>query len=252
MARYVEDTRLALEVTSGADGTDWCAEVPDSLSESRQPLSSLRIGWIAGDYFGTVDPEVASAVSSAATQLKGSVQSVTDLPQDFLPEFDCDLLSEGLYRAEGAQYFEPILKGHHDLLHPWMLAELGRAARSLPDYLSAAAGVEQLRSALQGFFREYDILLCPVAPIVAPICGSDHIVVNGVERRLRSINRAVQPFNLCGVPAISVPYSMSTGGLPIGVQIVGRKYQEQNVLNIAEFLETLRPGGRALPASALL
>lgn len=252
MARYVEDVRLALAVTSGADGADWCAEVPDSPGESRQALESLRIGWIAGDYFGTVDPEVAHAVTNAASQLKGSVRSVTDLPQDFLPEFDCDLLSEGLYRAEGAQYFEPILKGHHDLLHPWMLAELGRAARSLPDYLSAAAGVERLRSALQGFFREFDILLCPVAPIVAPICGSDHIVVNGVERRLRSINRAVQPFNLCGVPAISVPYSMSADGLPIGVQIVGRKYEEQNVLNVAERLETLRSNGRTLLTSPLL
>jgi Asp-tRNAAsn/Glu-tRNAGln amidotransferase A subunit and related amidases len=251
MARYVDDVRLALEIASGADGADWQAEVPDSSVEPRA-IDSLRVGWIAGDYFGTIEDDIADAVRDAAEQLGGSVGQLTQLPQDFMPEFDCDLLSEGLFRAEGAEYFKPILAGHEDELHPWMHAELGRAIRDLPDYLAAAAGVGRLRAALHEFFREFDVLLCPVAPIVAPMCGSDHIVVKGVERRLRSVNRAVQPFNLTGVPALSLPYAMSSDALPIGVQIVGRKYEERNVLTVAEHLESLRPGGRRLPSSSVV
>lgn len=251
MARHAADLRLALSVTMGPDGYDWAAQLPASPAELASPLEGLRIGYISGDWFGSLEPEIVQAVEAAAKALDGQVASVWRVPDDFLAAADCDLLSEGLYRAEGKLSLSKIIAGHEDLLYPWIQAELSRATKGLSEYLESAARVEALKNDVQKLFREIDVLICPVAPIVAPLCGSDHIVVNGVQRRLRSINRAVQPFNLSSNPAMSVPYCLSAGGLPIGVQVVGRKFEEEAVLKVAEALESLRPAGSEFPAPSL-
>jgi aspartyl-tRNA(Asn)/glutamyl-tRNA(Gln) amidotransferase subunit A len=132
------------------------------------------------------------------------------------------------------------------LLYPWIKAELGRATKGLREYLEGMAQVQRLRWKMEQLFQSYDILICPVAPITAPVCGFDHITVNGEERRLRSVNRALQPFNLSGNPAASVPYCLASDGVPIGVQVVGGKFRELDVLAVAERIELARPMGRKL------
>ncbi len=251
MARYVEDLRVALAITCGGDGTDWQASVPRVSEGSATPIGDLRVGYVAGDVFGPLDPEMSSAVEDAAARLKDGVASVAAVAEGRFPTVDCDLLSEGLYRAEGALSLADMMAGKEELLHPWIKAELGRATKGLREYLEGMAQVEQLRREMEQVFQAYDILICPVAPIVAPVCGADHIVVNGEERRLRSINRALQPFNLCGNPAVSVPYCLSRDGMPVGVQVVGPKFREWEVLTIAERIELVRPIGRELPTPAM-
>lgn len=247
MARYAEDLRIALSVTCGADGADWYANVPVGTAEGVTPVERLRVGYVAGEAFGPLVPDVSRAVQGAAFCLKGLVASVAEVTDEQFPDVDCDLLSEGLYRAEGAPSLAEMIDGKEELLYPWIKAELSRATRGLPEYLEGMAQVERLRWKMEQLFQAYDILVCPVAPITAPICGSDHIEVNGEERRLRSVNRALQPFNLCGNPAVSVPFCFSSGGMPIGIQIVGGKFRELDVLAIAERIELIRPIGRILP-----
>lgn len=246
MGRYVEDVRLGLSVAQGADHWDWYSQVP-MRSTMATDFGKLRIGYVVGDTFGPLQPEISGAVLEVAGQLRGFVRSVSEVPVDSVLNIDCDILSEGLYRAEGERFLSKVIEGKENLLHPWIGKELGRATRELSDYLDAAARVEHLRREVQALFGQFDVLVCPVAPIVAPVFGRDHIVVNGEQRRLRSVNRALQPFNLCGNPAISVPYCLSSDGMPIGIQIVGDKYQEETVLGVAERLEALRPLGYTLP-----
>ena len=246
MARYAEDLRIALSVTCGADGTDWYADVPVGGGERVTPIEELRVGYVVSEAFGPLIPEVSRAAREAAFCLKGLVASVVEVTDEEFPNVDCDLLSEGLYRAEGAPSLAEMIGEKEDLLYPWIKAELGRATKGLSEYLEGMAQVQRFRQRMEQLFQFYDILICPVAPITAPVCGSDHITVNGEDRRLRSVNRALQPFNLSGNPAASVPYCLSSDGMPIGIQVVGSKFRELDVLAVAERIELVRPMGRSL------
>jgi aspartyl-tRNA(Asn)/glutamyl-tRNA(Gln) amidotransferase subunit A len=246
MARYAEDLRVALSATCGADGADWYADVPIGEGERVTPVERLRVGYVVGEAFGPLIPDVSRAAQEAAFCLKGLVASVAEVTDEQFPNVDCDLLSEGLYRAEGAPSLAEMIVGKEELLYPWIKAELGRATKGLREYLEGMAQVQRLRWKMEQLFQSYDILICPVAPITAPVCGFDHITVNGEERRLRSVNRALQPFNLSGNPAASVPYCLASDGVPIGVQVVGGKFRELDVLAVAERIELARPMGRKL------
>lgn len=256
MARYVEDIQLALDVSQGRDPSDWYSDAPVSerIGEVHTPsrLKRLRVGYVNGAMFGPLEGEIENAVSRAVDLLAPGVAKMSNVSDDPIWGIDCDLLSEGLYRAQGRLFLNKVIEGNEHLLYSWLGAELSRATKGLEEYLQAAAGVEKLRSMMTRLFDSLDLLVCPVAPIVAPVCGLDHIVVNGEVRRLRSVNRALQPFNLTCNPAASVPFCLSSAGMPIGIQIVGRKYHEAEVLMLAAQLERVRPLGRRLPVPAAI
>lgn len=248
MARHVEDIRRALLITAGSDGYDWAAQLPAISKTSVQSCEQLRIGYIGGDWLGPLDAEISTTVRVAADRLAGHVASVVRIPDDFFTPIDYDVLSEGLYRAEGAVDLARIIRGHEGLLHPWTLGGLAHATSDLSVYLDSMTRIEDLKREIQHLFREIDILVCPVAPTVAPLSSGKYTVVGGRKLRLRAINRALQPFNLSGNPAISVPYCLSSENLPIGIQLVGPKFEEEMVLRAAEMVERTRPAGINFPA----
>ena len=87
------------------------------------------------------------------------------------------------------------------------------------------------------FFGEYDLLLCPSVPVPAHPHGITELAVSEQTVPARNALRATIPWDLTGSPALSVPFTKSRDGLPIGVQIVGRHFAEQSVLSAGLFLE---------------
>jgi aspartyl-tRNA(Asn)/glutamyl-tRNA(Gln) amidotransferase subunit A len=108
---------------------------------------------------------------------------------------------------------------------------------SLADYIDAEIKVDKLKSAFAGYFQQYDVLLCPVIPFTAPPPGLEEYVVNGEKVPSTHMMRATVPFNLTGLPALSVPLRFSSEQLPINVQLVSKWFDEATILRLGAVIE---------------
>jgi Asp-tRNA(Asn)/Glu-tRNA(Gln) amidotransferase A subunit family amidase len=233
VVRSVRDAALALSVLEGPDGADWYATpLPVPRSEA-----TLRIGWTAEPALGPVDPVIAAAVGRAAEALDDTGAEVTRAEPAGLAEVDANALTLALYGAESSAYFGQLVGGRGELLHPVIRKRLESGAGALDEYVAAEAAVERLRRDLLSFFRRYDVLLCPTSPVIAPLHEAGEIEIGGVRYPPRAMMRATIPFNLTGSPALSVPFARSAGGLPVGVQLVGRRFEDESVLRTGLILE---------------
>ena len=249
LARSVRDLALALTVLSGPDGRDWHAVPvpPPAVPEVPDSLAPLRVGWLAERGFGPVDEEVAAIVRRAAEALAGLGAAVEPAEIPGLEARDCNPLTLALYGAEGRPYLEAVIAGRLDELHPMLQKRFAIPLPSLEEYVAAEAEVEGLRRDLAEFFRRYDLLLCPTAPIAAHRHELAQVEIAGQTFPARAAMRATIPFDLTGSPALSVPFGWSAEGLPIGVQVVGRHFEEETVLRAGMALEARRGLGELRP-----
>ena len=234
LARSVRDAALALAVLEGPDGEDWYAGPLPSPPRNEAPL---RVGWTAEPAFGRVEPEIAAAVTRAADALAAAGYTVEQAELEGFAEVDTNALTLQLYGAESGAYFEKLVAGRRDELHPVLRRRLELQAPTLDEYVAAEVAVEQLRRHLASFFRRNDILLCPTAPIIAPAHDSEEIRIAGLAYPPRAAMRTTIPFDLTGSPALTVPFARSGDGLPIGVQLVGRRFEDDTVLRVGAALE---------------
>ncbi|MCU1282154.1 MAG: glutamyl-tRNA(Gln) amidotransferase subunit [bacterium] len=239
MARSVRDLSMALSLLSGPDGVDgYAIHAPDArAADAPQPGRPVRVGWMTEPEFGPVDPDVTNAVAAAANALGSLGCEVEPVHMAALAERNWYEETFTILLAEIVRYLKPIVRGREAELHPWAASILAMAAPSFDDYLRALADVERLKSVFAGYFQRYDVLLCPVTPLPAPRPGVAEYVVHGQRVPATHIMRATSPFNMTGLPGLSVPYRFSEDGMPIGVQLVGRWLDEATLLRLGALLE---------------
>jgi aspartyl-tRNA(Asn)/glutamyl-tRNA(Gln) amidotransferase subunit A len=211
-----------------------------SVPEPPESLAGLSVGWLAGEEFGPVGSEVAAAVGHAADSLADLGAEVERADVPVLAGSDCNLLSLTLFGAEGRAYLDDAIAGRWDELHPVLSRRLASPLPTLEQYVAAEAEAEALRRDLAEVFRRYDLLLCPTVPVPAHPHGIEELVIDGRPHPPRTILRWTIPFDLTGSPALSVPFGMSSEGLPVGVQLVGRHFAEETVLKAGMGLEHAR------------
>lgn len=248
LARSVRDAALGLRLMAGPDGLDHYAvpvPIPD-VSDLGAP-AGLRVAWCSGGPFSPVDPEVQTTVARAATSLAELGCQVEEVSLDSWENHSAQNISAALFTAEGAQYLAPIIAGREDELAPPMQRRLKYAMPSMDEYLEAVEQCEALRQDVAEMFTKFDVLLCPVGPVPAHPHDSIELDINGQKVPGRNALRATVPFDLTGSPALSVPFGWSSDGLPIGVQLVGRHFEEATILRAGAALEELHLAHRRRP-----
>jgi aspartyl-tRNA(Asn)/glutamyl-tRNA(Gln) amidotransferase subunit A len=250
MARSVRDVAILLQVIAGYDPQDaWSVDTPvgNYLNLPKGGIKGWRIALATNEYFNDpeiVDGVVYKAVVKAAEQFEGLGAIVEEVA---FPNAREAAMANGLMTpCDGAAFHHQRLAENPQGFGPDVLKRLQMgAAYSSIEYSLARRMQTILRCQFNEFFNEYDLLLTPTVPVPAPLRGS-----NDAVERARLLTRFTAPFNLTGLPALSVPCGWSKDKLPIGLQIVGRAWAEDKVIIAGELFEQQR--GQLVPIASLI
>ena len=242
MARTVEDLRVLFEVMAGADDGDPSAAPVPVRSIAAGELSTARIAFFEDDGRTPVTPETRQSVKTAAELLEKAGFAVEAFRPEGLEE--ARQLWWKFFGISGGMILRPILRGREQNLsnilrefYMWTAAEPAHTGDSL---LNAWLARDEVREKVLLQMRKYPVLICPTASIPAFRHGERDWQVEGQTVKYLDAWSYCEWFNLLGFPAVVVPMALSPEGLPIGVQIVGRPWQEELVLAIAAKLEAER------------
>jgi len=242
MARTAADLKVLFEVMQGPDDGDPSAAPVPVRWPDRGDLKKLRVGYFEDDGRTPVTAETRAAVRAAAEALKRAGFVV----EPFRPE--------GLEQARqlwwlffgiaGGMLLRPMTQGREAGLSPILKQHLSRVAAEPSHTGQTLLDTWIMRDALRmqvfSQMREYPVLLCPVASVPAFRHGERSWNVDGKTVEYLDAWSYTEWFNLLGTPAVAVPFGRSNQGLPIGVQIVARPWQEELVLAVAAELEAQR------------
>jgi Asp-tRNA(Asn)/Glu-tRNA(Gln) amidotransferase A subunit family amidase len=243
MARTVNDVKVLFEVMQGPDEGDACAAPVPLRWPSGEETRQRRIGYFEDDGRTPVTEEIRAAVHHAAEALRGAGFQVEPFRPAGLEE--ARLLWKKFFVSAGGMLIRPMFGGREQDLSPLLAQFLEWSAGEPPlsgdALLDAWIGRDILRAKFLAQMRKYPILLCPAAAIPAFRHGERSWTIDGKTVNYLDAWSYTEWFNLLGNPGAVVPVSRSvTGeseGLPIGVQIVGRPWEEEQVLAVAALLE---------------
>jgi Asp-tRNA(Asn)/Glu-tRNA(Gln) amidotransferase A subunit family amidase len=249
MARTVRDVALALPIIAGPDDDDqYASPVPmPGFSHLGDDLPKLKVGFCAEGPFAPVMKEIQEVVKKAAATLSDMGCEVEEVELANWHDRQAQDISMSYFLGEGAFDLDPIIKGRENELAPSMQRRLNQPRPSTADYYKSVQDTEWLRQDMKRYFAKYDLLVVPTSTTTAFEHDSTVIPINGQDVHGRNSLRITVPFDLTGSPAISVPFGWSNEGLPIGVQIVGRHFDEATVLHAAAALEAVREGAERRP-----
>jgi Asp-tRNA(Asn)/Glu-tRNA(Gln) amidotransferase A subunit family amidase len=247
MARTIEDVRTLFEVLTGWDDGDPCAAPVDLREIHETVVRSIPIGFFEDDGRTPVTEETREALRHAAVTLSSCGFRVDSFRPEGLEE--ARRLWWEFFGTAGGMILEPMLRGHEPELSPilreffaWTKAASARLSASEPgeSLLAAWLGRDAVREKILVQMRKYPVLICPTAAIPAFRHGEREWQVEGRTVKYLDAWSYCAWFNLLGFPAAVVPMGNSEEGLPIGVQIVGRPWEEEMVLAVAAKLEMER------------
>ena len=229
LARTVEDAGILLDALSG--GRAW-------KQAQRVTTRGLRVGILHDSVVKPVQPGVSRLVQEAAAALGRNGLRIRDVR---VPEMAWTVVTQLVtLRAEASAAHARWIRARPRAYGPDVRIRLQLGALIAgADYVLAQRMRAKIKDAVRGIFDEIDVLLLPTTPITAPIVGERTVHWrSGAEPVDSALVRLTAPFNLTGVPALSVPYG-EVSGLPVGLQLVGRWNDEARVLAVGRLIEAL-------------
>jgi Asp-tRNA(Asn)/Glu-tRNA(Gln) amidotransferase A subunit family amidase len=249
MARTVGDVQTLFEIMAGPDPGDPCAAPVPLRKWKDREIRKLCVGFFESHDFAPATPETAAAVRRAAKALEQQGFHV----EEWRPE-NLDRVWElwwNLFGRAGQMAFAPLLAGRDRDLSPIFKEFRARVALEPPlsadELLDTLLERDNLRRKFLAKMESFPILICPVCAIPAFRHGERKWTIEGRKVEYLKAMAYSQWFNLFGNPAVVVPVAQSPSGLPIGVQIVGRPWQEEAILAVAAMIEEACGGFRRPP-----
>lgn len=239
MARTIADVSLLFRTLSGQDPTDPFSPPIPLREPSLDELRTQTIGFFEDDGLVPVTPETRAAVQAAA----GALRHAGFCVEPFRPQ-TLESLRKLWWKCFvqcGAMFYEPAIRGKRSQLSP-IFREFLSISESVPpltatELLDAWAELDLLRAKTLLLMRDYPVLLCPVASVPAFRHGERAWNIEGRTVDYLDAVRHTQWFNALAAPAAVVPVGRSPEGLPTGVQIAARPFEDETALGIAAIVD---------------
>jgi aspartyl-tRNA(Asn)/glutamyl-tRNA(Gln) amidotransferase subunit A len=249
LTRTVRDAAVVLEALAGYDPRDDSSSrhpAEPYLPPAQVSLAGVRIGVPENYYFDAVDPAAEKAVRAMAGTARKLGATVEPVRVPDMPQYN--VVSRIILLSEASALMERHLHRREDFgADVLALLDQGRFIPAT-DYLNA----QRLRRVMQCEFAQVwtktDFLFTPTTPTGAPRIGQTTIQIAGRDEDVRlASTRMVRAINLLGLPALSLPCGFDAAGMPLGLQIIGRPFDEAGVFRVAAALEdTLSPSSPPL------
>ncbi len=226
----VRDAALLLQVISIYDAVDPGSIkmiTGDYLGHLVDDIQGKKVTLGVGEFVESADPEVLNAVRDTAKVFESLGCKVQEVNVSWMRE--AALANATMTRSDGAAVHRDRLRENPEMFGEDVLRRLEEGAKTTStEYALARRTQTEVKKRCELFFESNDFLIVPSTPIAAPaIAGND-----AVEQAAR-LTRFTAPFNLAGLPAISIPCGFTKAGLPIGLQIVSKAWGDAKVLNAA-------------------
>ncbi|MDQ4092761.1 MAG: amidase [Actinomycetota bacterium] len=242
LTRNVRDCALVLNAIAGFDRLDpACVDVPapDYTTELGQEITGLRVGVPANYFFDHVHDDVAAAVRQAISVLQDLGAQVREVT---IPYADAAAAVEfGILLPEASAYHQEWLRDKGDLYSSdvRLFLEMGEFVLAT-DYIKALRVRTLIQQGWAAMFDDIDVLVSPSTPLAAPAVGTAEVIWpdGTAEDIVTALIRLTLPGNVTGLPVLSVPVSFNAAGLPLGMQIMGRPFDERTVLRVGQAYET--------------
>ena len=258
MTKNVEDAALLLNTLAGYDKYDVASvEHPkeDYTQTMKQPVAKLRLGIPRAPYFDKLDPQIEAAVEAAIVVLSGIVASTKDCHLPGTGGFnrlslngETQAYHELLYRRNRGGYSIAIARGISGGFKSLDDVSEEPCSEKLIDYITSQWGLIKLRKTIDDAFTDFDLVALPTMRLLAPTINESISREEDPKPREPEIDNNCTPFDIFGIPAISIPCGFSSTGLPIGLMIAGPRFSEGRVLALAHAYEQATPWHLKKPA----
>jgi aspartyl-tRNA(Asn)/glutamyl-tRNA(Gln) amidotransferase subunit A len=235
LTNSVCDAGLMLQVLAGYDAADPASidrPATDYTCDLDEPISGLRIGVPRDYFFDDLDSEVAAAVEKA-------IQIFRELGAEIRDDIKLEVSTDRtLASAESYAYHKEFAERSPELYQPATSARINSGKNISPD--DAARAKQELattRQAIQKIFEQLDVLLTPTVPIMPPSIAELKKNPDNLRPAELLMLRNTRPFNVWGIPAISLPCGITKDGMPIGLQLAAARWKEEIVLRAARAYE---------------
>jgi len=253
MTRSARDCALMLSAIAGydpADPTTSVLPVPDYGAALTGDVKGLRVGLLRAHFTDAAAADVRAAVEASAKQLEqaGAVVDEVNLTQ----VMHVATGSAAIVASEALAYHAPWMRSRPQDYQPDVRERLRLGA-----FVNGARYVraQQIRALVAREVDEAlarrDVLLAPATPLVAPVLGERETALGDGPSDVRAaLLRCARPFNFSGHPACAAPCGFTPGGLPIGLQIVGRPFDEATVLRVVDAYQRMTDWHTRRPPAA--
>ena len=234
LAASVADAAIVLQAIAGYDAADITSvDVPvaDYVGALREDAKRLRVGVVRDYFFDDLDAEVAAAVDEALRIIQPLVPGMKDMRLEVPTDRKLQAAESFAYHAENVGKSLELYQA--ETLRRIRTGEKVTAA----EYIQRRRELDEARRGIQATFAEVDVLLTPTTPIPAPAIADLKANPDALRPAELKLLRNTRPFNVWGLPAISIPCGFTKGGLPIGLQIAAPHWREDLVLRLAHAYE---------------